>query len=261
MALIPPLLLLFDTSALLAGNSRDWQEFARLGECYVAEGVLDAMEFMSDRAAEPGQESTAREFLRFYPTHGWKKTNILAEHASLKAVAGHTLSKRARLVLEVLQGAYGIALRYPDSLIILVSTDQPMLQKVTGLEKSNLCGLPLAALVQWSRSQRRPPVVSHHLQLMRATQNSATAAPKKNVATPASRQPGPTRATAPSAEGWSAPTPRRRRNRILTQLLRWGSNLVSIALLVAAIAIAWRFISPATFNQFWQQIPFVGNSK
>lgn len=260
MAILPPVLLLFDSTALLGGCSRDWAEFGQLGECYLPEGVLDAMEFLSSNATERSDESTAKEFLRFYPTQGWKKTTVIGDHATLKVAPGHALSQRARLAIEVLRSAYGLALRYPNSLVILVSQETSVLQKVPPLEKVNLCGLPLTALLQWVRSQRRPQVVSHHLQLMRSASNTPVnsgSAPKR----PGGTGPATTRSTAPPAMDWSAPKARRGLWGWRLQLRVWLTNLVSLAVVLVAIAIAWRWISPTSFNQFWNQLPIVGRPK
>ncbi len=262
MAVLTPVLLLFDSPALLKSSSRDWANFRQLGECYVPEGVLEALEFLSSQATEPGDESTAREFLRFYPTQDWKKTNVSADHATLKVAPGHALSKRARLALAVLQCAYGLALRYPDRLVVLVSHDPSVLQKVPPLEKPNLCGLPLTALLQWGRSQRRPTVVSHHLQFVRAASGKAQGTPGSATAQPSRRAtPATVRSSAPATVDWAAPKGRRGQWGWSLKLRRGLTNLVSLAIFLGAIAVGWRWLHPVSFNQFWNQLPIVGQPK
>lgn len=284
MAILPPFLLVFDTSALLAGESRHWQEITRLGDCFIPEAVLETMQTLCDRAIEPDIESKAREFIRFFESSGWQTTRAIAEHPALQPPAGHALSQRARLVLEVLQNSYGLAQRRSESLVILLANDQPMLQRVLGLERPNLCGIPVAALMQWSRTQRRPATVNHHLQLMRSTTPivSETAHPteashphplpakqsrdrqtaarqisaqQRSASLPAA--PAPVRSTTPrSKSGVAAPPPRRiRRSFRLSSFL---ANLMSLAMLAIVVGVIWRFMAPASFNQFWQQLPFVG---
>lgn len=268
MALLPPFSLVFDTTALIAGKSIDWQEFSRLGDCYVPEGVLTQIEFMCDRASEPETERVAREFMRFFPTSGWKKTGTKAEHPLLKPAPGHTLSKRARLALEVLECAYGMALRYPDRLIVLIANDQPMLQQVINLQTRNLCGMPVPALLQWVRSQRRPPVVNHHLQLMRATVNqmsvASTASSSKQAAQPIStpRRSLSTARNAPPTVRPGQYTAQRQRAELLSrQIFGFLFNLVALVVVFILVAATWRFFSPASFDQFWRNLPFVGTQK
>lgn len=251
-------MIVFDTSALLAGKTREWQQFSQLGECLVTEGVLEAMNTLCDRAPEPAIEATAREFARFYPTSGWNVSLAIAEHPSLKPADGHTLSQRARLSLEVLKCAYGVARRRRDSLVIVVANDQPMLQKIQELNAKNLCGIPLAALMQWTRTQRRPAAVAHYLQLTRSPETAATPATSRQSASPKSSIYKTTgrlaTAPAPVISRSARKTPARRS-------LHWSrlvANIVNLVVVSVAIAVAWRFISPASFNQFWQQMPTVG---
>lgn len=267
MALIPSVLILFDTTALTAGKSSEWQEFSRLGECYLPEGVLEQMEYLCDRSSEPELESTAREFMRFYPTSGWKKTSLQAEHPTLKPTPGHTLSKRARLSLEVASCAYGLALRYPERLIVLVANDQSLLQQVMSLKIKNLCGLPLPALLQWVRSQRRPPVVNHHLQLLRTSgqpdpsvkRSSTTSTKPVNNA---SRSAAVTHTDTPAAVRPGMYTAKRQRVKVRSrQFFSLVANLVSLVVFVTILAAFWRFVSPGSFNQFWNRLPIVGSPR
>ncbi len=249
MALIPSVLFLFDTTALLASKTLNWQEFAKLGECYVSASGLEQIEFMCDRASEPETERAAREFMRFYPTSGWKKTSKTAEHPALKPAPGHKLSKRARIVMDALGCAYALALRYPDRLIVVVANEQPLLQQVTGLQTKNLCGLPVPALLQWVRSQRRPPVITHHVQQMRSTQGGNKTGPSDAVG----RYPN-------ADQGWDAP---KRRWAIWRSLNTSGifSTVISWMMLLVLIGVGWRIVNPVSFNQFWQQLPLVGKPK
>lgn len=261
--LLPPILLLFDTTALLATKTRDWQEFLQLGECHVPDAVLEQMEYMNDRASEPEVEAIAREFNRFYPNSGWKKTNSLAEHPNLKVAAGHSLSKRARLSLDVLRCAYGLALRYPNSLIVLVANDQSMLKQVLDMQVKNLCGLPLTALVQWNRTQRRPQTVSQHLLNLR-TPSDVVGDPIKprrlRVAPSTARSHHPP-ASAPAPKVVSLQADRQRKAAKSLKVSSFVSNLISLGVLVIAIAAVWRVVHPVSFNQLWQQLPLVQKQK
>jgi hypothetical protein len=267
MALIPSVLILFDTTALTAGKTLEWQEFSRLGECYLPEGVLQQMDYLCDRGSEPELESTVREFMRFYPTSGWKKTSLQAEHPNLKSAPGHTLSKRARLSLEVASCAYGVALRYPERLIVLIANDQSLLQQVMGLKLKNLCGLPLPALLQWARSQRRPPVVTQHLQSLRtsgqpepSTRRSPAASAKAVNTASRSAAATPTDPTPAVRPGMY--TAKRQRVKVRSrQFFSLVSNLVSLVIFLIVLAAFWRFVSPGSFEQFWNRLPVVGGPR
>lgn len=258
MSLLPSFVIVFDTTALLAGKTREWQQFSQLGECLLTEGVLEAINALCDRAPEPALEATAREFVRFYPTSGWQVSLAIAEHPLLKPAEGHSLSQRARLSLEVLKCAYGVARRRRDSLVIVVANDQPMLQKIQGLNAKNLCGILLAALMQWSRTQRRPAAVAHYLQLTRSPETAATSATSRQTV---SSKPYISK---PIGRLATAPTPvlsRSIRNPPARRPAHWSrlvANVVNLIIIVMVGAIGWRFISPSSFNQFWQQIPIVG---
>jgi len=257
MVLLAPILILLDTTALLSGTTRDWRGFSRLGECYVPEVVLEQLEFMSDHAAEPETEAVAREFNQFYPKSGWKKTNTIVEHPTLKPAPGHTLSKRARLTLEVLGCAYGLALRYPTSLVVLVANDQSMLQKVLALHVTNLCGLPVTALQQWHRTQRRPQVVNHHLQLMRSLPGTPSTPVNTRSLSAAKRTASP---AATVSRPVAYPAQRRRRSG-RSLLIGLVSNLISLIVLAITVSAVWSVVSPASFKQFWQQLPIVGKPR
>lgn len=284
MAILPPFLIIFDASALLAGETRQWQEASRLGDCFIPEPVLEAMQTLCDRAPDPNIESKAREFIRFFDASGWQMNCGKAEHPALQPVPGHALSQRARLALEILQNSYGLSQRRLDSLVILVANDQPMLQRVLGLNRPNLCGIPLAALVQWSRTQRRPATVNHHLQLMRAatpvtsevthpteTPNPRSMPAKQSVSRQTTARqisaqqrsvspppaPAPVRSSnvRPRSRIASPPPRRARRSFRLSSFL---ANLITLAVLVTIGGGIWRFVHPASFSQFWEQLPLVG---
>jgi hypothetical protein len=257
MSFLPSFVIVFDTSALLAGKTREWQQFSQLGECLVPEGVLEAMKELCDRAPEPAIETTAREFSRFYPSSGWQASLAISEHPSLKLADGHSLSQRVRSSVEVLKCAYGVARRRRDNLVIVVANDQPMLQKIVGLNAKNLCGIPLAALMQWIRTQRRPAVVTQYMQLLRSPETAAPLATNRQTYSPKS-------SSTPTGRLATAPTPvisRSARKTPARRPLHWSrllANGVNLIVIVTVGAIGWRLISPTSFSQLWQQIPIVG---
>lgn len=257
MNVLPPVLIVLDTNVLLAGNTRDWQTFSRVGECFVPKVVLEELEFIANGGAEAEAERVAREFSRFYPESNWKPTHSIATHPSLKPAAGHDLSKKARHSLAVAQTCYGLARNRPEGLVVLVSNDQPLVQRLRQLETPNLCGVPLAAFLQWTRSNRRPAVVTQQLQAVRPAAGVVpTATPRR--ATPTAPRPTVVSQSSRSQSARPAPASSGRRSLRLQQTFY---NLVSLALLALVIGGFWRVASPATFARFWQQLPIPAQMK
>jgi hypothetical protein len=154
-------------------------------------------------------------------------------------------------------------------LVILVANDQPMLQRVLGLAIPNLCGMPLNALVQWDRSQRRPAVVTHHFQLMRASARNSPEPlgdPKSPVARATTshtlKRSGTTR-SAPEdlTQKFHVPSSRRSLSFDRYRLSQWLSSFLSLVITVIVIGAVWRVVHPVSFNQFWRQIPFMSGTR
>lgn len=250
-----PILLVLDLSALEVGKLREWQEFSRVGKCFIPQVVFDEVRFLCDRASDTDTEQVAREFMRFYPESGWNLTAISGNHASLKPASGDAFSKKARLSLAVAQTAYGLSCSHPNSLVVLVTTEQPLLQKVQSLGNANLCGVTAAALRQWCRTDRPPIVVSQQLQKMQAVVSSA-ARPSRAGATAVAAgsstispkaiavKPNPTR----TSTGRSRPGADY--SGMISQLI--ATVLMLIALTGSGLVV-WYFIQPTSFNQFLQK--------
>jgi hypothetical protein len=263
MLSLPSCFLVFDTTALLTSQSRSWQEFNRVGSCYVPSGVTEAMKQLSEQAADSTTRETAREFGRFFPTSGWRSTQSYATHPSLKPAEGHEISSRARLSLAIAQAAYGLARSHPEALIVLVSNDKGLLQRLEPLDVKNVCGISLDALVLWSRSQRRPSAISHQLQVMRVAQASSTSQwPSTSVSKTTANQ--STQITTPVVTATPARTqtftavrrPPVRNSRWRSRLSNTFYNLLILAGLGIATAMLWQTLAPASFNRLWQELPF-----
>jgi hypothetical protein len=254
MAVIPPFLLLFDVSALMGGGTREWREFSRIGECFVPKAILEEINFLTGRASDPTQEQTSREFVRFYPESGWKSVSAIATHPSLKPAEGHNLSKRARLTLTLIQSAYGLARNRPDGLVVIVSSDQGLMQRLRALETPNLCAIPVVALVQWSRSERKPPVVIHQLQAMRSTVGAtATANSSKQTKTISSTP-------AKAATFNQSETRRSTKPAFRLPIAKIFYNVLTIATVAILVLALWRVAFPTSFKQFWQQLQQIDQS-
>jgi hypothetical protein len=253
MAALPHFLLVFDISAILGSGEREWREFARIGECLVPRAVLEELQLLCDRSTESAHEQTARAFFRFFPDSSWKPTFSIASHPSLKPSEGHALSKKARLGLTVAQNAYGLARNRPDGLVVLVANDQGVMQRTRDLGINNLCAIPLVALVQWSRTERKPPVVLRQVQTLRSGLREATPVGAAKV-----NRPSPTVQPTPTESHWS--TSRRSRRPILyIPVTRIFYNLLTLGIVAGAVLTLWHFVFPNSFAQFWRQLPQVGH--
>lgn len=249
MAALPPFLIVLDLSAVLASGIRHWQEFSRLGECFLPKAVLEELQMLCNHAIEPAQAVTAKEFVRFFPESGWKATTSIAQHAALKPVEGHVLSKKSRLSLATAQAAYGLARNRPEGLVVVAANDQGLIQRLRMLNTPNLCGMPLTVLVQWSRTARKPPVVASQLHAMRLMVGAAVPVASKTTSVPVrprSSQPAPTKGQRSA-----------RRSFRPAQIFY---NLLSLAIVAIVVLVLWGVIHPASFKQLWQHIPFSTSS-
>lgn len=255
MAALPPVLILLDISALLAGRTRDWQLFSRVGTCYVPRAVLEEMEFLCNRASEPEVERVAREFSQFYPTSGWQPSVSIATHPSLRPAPGQSLSSKARLSLAVAQTAYGLSRNRSEALVVLVANDQSLIRRLRIIDAPNLCGIPMTALVQWGRTLRRPLVVTNHLQMMRSpvgvVGGMTTVSPSMRSATVQRA------AAAPSKRTVTRRPPAAPHSLRIAQAFY---NLLTLLLITLLGLGIWRVVQPASFEQFWQQLPIPGKS-
>ncbi|MGI0490511.1 PIN domain-containing protein [Alkalinema pantanalense CENA528] len=164
---VPPVLLLFDISAVLATELRDWQAFRRVGECYLPQAVQQELQDLSQHAIEKSQESRAREFLGFLERGVWQWTDDAIDHPLLQPAPGHGMSKRARLALAVSRCAHGFAQYNSHSLVVLVTNEPIPLQGLQSLHIPNLCLIATSALLTWSRTDRRPTPVAQQILTMR----------------------------------------------------------------------------------------------
>lgn len=251
MAALPPFLVVLDISALMASGVKHWQEFSRIGECFIPKAVLEEIQLLCDHAIEPAQARTAKEFVRFFPQSGWKATTSIAQHPVLKPAEGHTLSKKTRLSLATAQAAYGLARNRPEGLVVVTANDQGLIQRLRMLNTPNLCGLPLTVLVQWSRSARKPPVVTNQLHAMRLMVGAVTPSASRTTQSVATVRPKPS-LPAPSN---SRPTARRS-----FRPAQVFYNLLTLAIVAIAVLAIWRMVNPTSFNKLWQQIPVLGQS-
>jgi hypothetical protein len=165
---LPPILVTFDADVLMAGRTQVWQEYAKVGACYIPEVVYDEIDYLTGRAVEPAQEQIAREFMRFFAQSGWIVTDAQETHRALEPSIKNQ-SKPAMLTVATAQCVYGLTKEHPDALVVFVSNSQPLLKRMASVGAANLCGITGAMLLNWARKTERPPQVTQQLQsLMRA---------------------------------------------------------------------------------------------
>ncbi len=248
---LPPVHLLFDLGALLVGKTREWQEFSRIGQCFLPQVVYDEIHALANTEADHPQKKTAKEFLKFLSGSNWQLSRATATHPQLQPVPDQHLGKRSRLALLVSEAAYGTARGSVGRMVVLISNDQASLRRIQELKIPNLSGLPVSAGLIWSRTGRRPAVVIQHMQeMMERSRAFATASAPQRFATAVASRPtvaiAPTR-TEPKLR--HAPTPLARPN-VLSQLMSSASSILALAI---AVSLVWYLVQPRSFNQFLRQ--------
>jgi hypothetical protein len=237
-------MLVFDISALSAATPSEWREFSRVGICHVPQVVYEEMTLKFDRSPDPDLERIAKAFNRFYATSGWRITDTSGHHAALKVGSGQALTRRSRVSLAVGRCAYGLAEAAPGSLVVLVTKDRSLLQRLYEIPAVNLCGITVDNLLQWSRTGQRPIPVSQKLQQFRAAhglQPTGTTGISQTY-----QRTSPTRLSAhPVSSGTKL------RNAVSTP--DWLPDLISLLLAAVGLAVAGYLIWMAVHNGNIQQ--------
>jgi hypothetical protein len=165
---LPPVLVTFDADVLMAGRTQVWQEYAKVGSCYLPEVVYDEIDYLTGKAVERSQEQVAREFMRFFADSGWIVTDSQETHRALEPSIKNQ-SKQAMLVVATAQCVYGLAQEHPDALVVFVSNSQPLLKRLASVGAANLCGITGAMLLNWARKAERPASATQQLQSLMRT--------------------------------------------------------------------------------------------
>ncbi|MBD2100756.1 hypothetical protein [Leptolyngbya sp. FACHB-261] len=254
---LPPVRLLLDLSTILSTQTRHWIGFSGIGDCVVPQPVLDELNFLVDRAPEPGQEAVARAFARFYPNSHWGVTSCLATGPQFVTPAGVALSKQARINLAVAQCACAVAQDNPGSLIVVVANNSALARQLQNVRQSNLCCITPNMLVQWTRTQQPPTPVQQAA--VGAWVPGASLARVPVAATrpkwetrPQSATPRPTFSPdsakhSPNQKSTTQPQPARPSGALLSVLL-------SLTLLVVLVLVGFHLVAPQQFNQWWQKL-------
>jgi hypothetical protein len=251
MVAVPPVMLVFDISALSAATPSEWREFSRVGSCYVPQVVYEEMKLKFDRSPDPDLERIAKAFNRFYAASGWRITDVSGHHISLKVGSGQALTRRSRVSLAVGRCAYGLAEATPGSLAVLVTKDRELLQRLYEIPAVNLCGITVDNLLQWSRTGQRPVAVSQKLQQFRAAHGIQ---PVGTTGTSqAYQRTSPTRL---SSSPNSKPLARPRGMRAISTP-DWLPDFVSLLLAAVGLAVAgyliWLVFHNGNVQQFFQE--------
>lgn len=253
MVATPPVILVFDVSALSAASPTEWREFSRVGNCYIPQVVYEEMKMLFDRSPDPDLEQLAKAFNRFYTTSGWKVSDATAPHPALKVASGQALTRRARVSLAVGKCAYGLAQEFSNSLVVLVSKDRSLLQRLYDIPSYNLCGVTGDALLQWSRTGQRPIPVSQKFQQFRAAYGIQP--DKSSGSSSASKSPPPPQ---PTSSVRTLPKATRAKPSVAPVFLSdWLPEVKSFILAVLGFAVAgyllWMLVSGNIETLFRQQ--------
>ena len=273
--IIPSAILLFDLSAVLETEPRDWQAFARIGPCWFPQRVYDELRALAQSAIDPAHTSKARAFLQWIEQakSGQVVTDSL-DHPALKPVAGQTLSYRARLGLEISRCAHGVAQAHPENLIVLVTNTPMAFQGLQAVQAVNLCVLPVKPVLVWSRTDRKPSLVAQQLLALRNAPRSnlrgstlTVMQPRSHAISgdrtpsqPPSRSPSPPHAIPSSARRSSSPSrstrPSPSRSEEPLSSVRPSaaaqifSGTIALVVLLMVIATAWYVLNPQSFNRW-----------
>lgn len=270
MTLIPPVLLVLDITALVSGSQREWREFSRVGRAHIPQAVYEEMRLLFDRSPDPDLEELSKAFNHFYPTSGWQITDAHAHHAALTAT-GHGLTHRTRIALAAARCAHALALNSPTHMVVLVTRNQLMWQRIGEISLVNLCAIDAAELLQWSRTGQRPIVVIQQLQQLRSTMAEVSTAgmagspqvrtSPSRLSTASSTRSSPARSSSIRSPSRAAPyrvqSAPRSQARPAKELPGWLQQIVSLGLALGCVAIAgwilWGIIHQNGWLEFLRQ--------
>ncbi len=287
----PPILVVFDLSAILSCTAHEWKIFSRLGRCCVPQVLYEEIDWLAQNSPKPDLAKVAREFIRFWPDSGWLTICTKSSHPLLEPAARAVSSKQAQLMVEIAQCTYGLAQEHNDKLIVFASHRQPLLNRMQSLGAPNLCPIAEKVLLEWAKTGNRPAEAIVQWQAMKRAAVAPEEPASKPISDrpisrvpytgkPISRTPFPTSGALRSRvgkvasavkEGYAPKVDTYKDKSAPVYLHKTAPTLVTVesskpgffasllyflaALTALAIASAsmWRAINPANFNQFWQK--------
>lgn len=236
------ILLLFDHTALLNGKPYDWLEFSQVAPCYVPRVVYQEIQRVAIEEPACHRTKLVGELRRFWVESDWKLTEASADLPDVAPEMSQHYGDRAKLALAIAEAAYGFARQSVGRLVILVSQDRALLQRIQALNIPNLTGLPVNAVLMWNRTGRYPSVVMQHRRAMQA--NSLVVHP-----TGVARNPGSVSSVAHSRTARFRETsprsmpPQSHSDNSLWQLAFW------FAVLAAMVSILTSLLQPRSLEQ------------
>lgn len=233
-------LLIFDPGVVLNSHRDLWQEWVGFGLCVLPQGAAKALQDLC-QAGGP-EESQARAFWRWQPHSEMQ----VIQASALAFTPESSGSARQRLETELADCAYALARQYSGSLVVLVSDQMRLRQRVQELNVTNLAAISGAELRQWLRQQQRPGAVEAVLQRfpgvpIPVTQLGELPSQKRVVASPPPPMP-------------SRPQVRARPSLSAAQgIWRSALLLLSLLLLTGSGLLLWRLWDPAGSESFWRR--------
>ncbi|MEN9205323.1 MAG: hypothetical protein Q6J68_00550 [Thermostichales cyanobacterium SZTDM-1c_bins_54] len=232
-------LLIFDPPVVVNSNRDLWQEWVGFGLCVLPQGAAKTLQDLAQGGGP--EESQARAFWRWQP-----HSEMQIIQASALAFSPETGgSARQRLETELADCAYTLAKQHSGSLVVLVSDQMRLRQRVQDLQVTNLGAISGAELRQWLREQQRPAAIEAILQRF-----PGVPVPVTNLGDiPKQKQVQP-QPPAPRTQPALRPRPSLSTAQVLWRTLLLGMSLV---LLTGSGLVLWRLRDPAGSESFWRR--------
>jgi hypothetical protein len=250
-----PYLLLIETSAIADTDPNTWQAIAKLGKCLLPEVVAIEIKNIANGKAD-GNESVARQFQNLLPSLNWQVTSLTAKHPNLLIKSTQNLSRKAKLMNSIAQGAVGLANAHPRQCVVLISDEISLRDRIANLDSHNLCAIPSAIARQWSRTDRFPPLVEKFIKKLHVQADQTilqTEKPYDDDLVLVKPKSSPSSHATPAIQSSNPKSSTRIRvnyPQIIVNLFKFGlatTFLATISLLV------WRSIQPQQFERFWEK--------
>ncbi len=247
-------LLIVDSTALLATQLRQWQEWAAFGRCVLPQVVWQEMDFLTRRAISPESEAVARAFLRFHESE--RRFEVSAARVLLEAGANVSQSQRARQSQAIAECAYALAKQQSQAVVMVLSHDRLLVERINRLGIPNLGAISVPQLTQWIRQDQVPPVVQT---LLKSPKIPAASIPPKAIPSggAAVEIPAfvPQKSLSPTPPPPLPPPSLWQQIKIgIRTLMGISLILVSLGILAVAGLVAWRVYDPQGSEWLWETL-------
>jgi len=245
-------LLIFDAGVILAGKADLWQEWTQFGLCVLPKGVAQALQATAEAGGE--EERVARSFWRWQP----QSEMVISAATNLAFQTQEGMSQRRRLEEQVVDSASALAHQYSSGLVVVVSDEVRVRQRVLDLGVVNLTASSGAELRRWIREQHRPDAVGEALRRFPGVPVPITRLSEPALTTDLTSPPGASHRraipqTLAAGQRTGSTQTGRRRPRSAPWMTLWQSLilLVSLVLLGGSGLVVWRIFDPAGSESFW----------